>query len=50
MSDDQITNGRRAARALDAINMYARMSSSGGLPESYFFFDFEREPGAERRP
>ena len=44
MSDDQITNGRRAARALDAINMYARMSSSEGLPESYFFFDFEREP------
>jgi hypothetical protein len=44
VSEPQITNGRRAARALDAINTYARMSSSEGLPESYFFFDFERGP------
>ena len=46
MSDDQITNGRRAARALDAISTYTRMSPYEGLPEDYFFFlDSERETG-----
>ena len=47
MSDDQITNGRRAALALDAISTYTRMSPSEGLPEDYFFLDSEREPGQE---
>ena len=46
MSDDQITNGRRAARALDAISTYTRMSPYEGLPEDYFsFLDSERETG-----
>ena len=46
MSDDQITNGRRAALALDAISTYTRMSPYEGLPEDYFFFlDSERETG-----
>ncbi len=46
MSDDQITNGRRAARALDAISTYMRMSPYEGLPEDYFFFlDSEQETG-----
>ena len=46
MSDDQITNGRRAARALDAISTYTRMSPYEGLPEDYFFFlDSEQETG-----
>ena len=45
MSDDQITNGRRAALALDAINTYTRMSPCEGLSEDYFFLDSERETG-----
>ena len=46
MSDDQITNGRRAALALDAISTYTRMSPYEGLPEDYFFFlDSEQETG-----
>ena len=46
MSDDQITSGRRAALALDAISTYTRMSPYEGLPEDYFFFlESEREAG-----
>ena len=52
MSDSQITNGQRAAHALDGINAHAR-SSAGlehGIREEYFFFDDEREaePGADQ--
>ena len=39
MSDGQITNGQRAAHALDGINAHAR-SSAGlehGIREEYFF-------------
>ncbi len=45
MSDNQITNGRRAALALDAISTYTWMSPYAGLPEDYFFLDSEREAG-----
>ena len=45
MSEAQITNGRRAALALDAISTYTRMSPYEGPPEDYFFLDSERETG-----
>jgi len=50
MSDDQLTNGKRAALALDAINVYARSSPWEGSDEDHFFFDFERaaEPGTDQ--
>ena len=48
MSDDQITNGRRAALALDAINTYTRMSPYEGLPEDYLFF-LDSETGDRAR-
>lgn len=44
MSDPEITNERRASTALSAINAYARMSPFESLPDTNFFFDFEREP------
>ncbi len=49
MSDDQLTNGKRAALALDAINVYARSSPWELSDEDHFFFDFERviEPGTD---
>ena len=52
MSDGQITNGQRAAHALDGINAHARSSAQQehGISEEYFFFDVERdaEPGADQ--
>jgi hypothetical protein len=52
MSDGQLTNGQRAAHALDGINAHARSSArqERGVSEEYFFFDFERdtEPGTDR--
>ena len=51
MSEDPpLTNGKRAAMALDAVNLYARASAYEGLPESTFFFDFERDaaPGGDQ--
>lgn len=51
MSDGQITNGQRAAHALDGINAHARSSAQQerGMSEEYFFFDFEpdTEPGTD---
>ena len=44
MSEDPPpTNGKRAALALDAVNVYARASSWEGLSERTFFFDFDRD-------
>jgi len=51
MSDGQITNGQRAAHALDGINAHSRSSARQelGMSEEHFFFDFDRdtEPGAD---
>ena len=50
MSDSQITNGQRAAHALDGINAHAR-SSAGlehGIREEYFFFDTSARPSRAR--
>ena len=49
MNEDQVTSGERAARALDAITVYARSSSWQNSSEDQFFFDFERdvEPAAD---
>jgi hypothetical protein len=49
VSEDQVTNGERAALAMDAITVYARSSSWQSLSEDQFFFDFERgvEPGTD---
>jgi hypothetical protein len=51
MSDGQLTNGQRAAHALDGINAHARSSAQQerGMSEEYFFFDFDRdtEPGTD---
>jgi hypothetical protein len=45
MSEDQITNDRRATAALYAIGTYARISSpSEPVPEGLLSLDFEREP------
>ena len=43
MNEDQVTNGERAALALDAITVYARPSSWQNSDEDQFFFDFERD-------
>jgi hypothetical protein len=52
MSDGQLTNGQRAAHALDGINAHARSSArqEHGMSEEHFFFDFDRdtEPGADQ--
>jgi len=50
MSEDQPTNGKRAALALDAVNLYARFSPMESSPEEVFFFDFERDvlPGGDQ--
>jgi hypothetical protein len=49
MSGEEITNGKQAALALDAINAYARSSPWEGSDEDHFFFDYERQaqPGAD---
>ena len=51
MSDGQITNGQRAAHALDGINAHARSSAQQerGIREEHFFFYFDRdtEPGTD---
>jgi len=51
MSGGQLTNGQRAAHALDGINAHARSSArqEHGMSEEHFFFDFDRdtEPGAD---
>ena len=51
MSDGQLTNGQRAAHALDGINAHARSSAQQepGMSEERFFFDFDRdtEPGTD---
>ena len=51
MSGGQITNGQRAAHALDGINAHARSSArqERGMSEEHFFFDFDRdtEPGTD---
>lgn len=49
MTDEEpLTNGTRAALALDAVNAYA--SPGPGTPELTFFMDFEREalPGGDQ--
>jgi hypothetical protein len=43
MNEDQVTNGERAALALDAVTVYARPSSWQSASEDQFFFDFERD-------
>ena len=50
MSEEPLTNGKRAALALDAVSFYARSSSWEGSSESTFFFDFERNalPGGDQ--
>ena len=52
MSGGQMTNGQRAAHALDGINAHARSSAQQdrGTSEEYFYFDFDRdtEPGTDR--
>ena len=51
MSGGQLTNGQRAAHALDGINAHARSSAQQepGMSEERFFFDFDRdtEPGTD---
>jgi hypothetical protein len=51
MSESQITNGQRAARALDGINAHTWSSEQPerGMSEERFFFDFDRdtEPGTD---
>lgn len=43
MSDDHLTNGKRAALALDAIKAYSRSRPEDVPDEEQFFFDYERE-------
>jgi hypothetical protein len=45
MSDDYLTNGKRAALALDAINAYSRPRPEEGPGEDHFS-DYEREADA----
>ena len=49
MSEDEFTNGKRAALALDAINHYARSLPKEGSSEERFFFNEESDagPGAQ---
>jgi hypothetical protein len=42
MCDDHLTNGKRAALALDAINAYSRSRPEQG-PDEDHFFEYERE-------
>jgi hypothetical protein len=42
MSQDHLTNGKRAALALDAINAYSRLRTEECTDEDHFF-DYERE-------
>jgi hypothetical protein len=50
MSEDPPTNGKRAAVAMDAVNLYARFSPDETSPEEIFFFDHERDvlPGGDQ--
>jgi hypothetical protein len=43
MNDGQLTNGQRAANALDGINAHARSSArqEHGMSGEHFFFGFE---------
>jgi hypothetical protein len=43
MSDDHLTNGKRAALALDAINAYSRSRPEDVPDDEQFFFGNERE-------
>jgi hypothetical protein len=49
-TEERLTNGTRAARALDAVNAYASASPGRGTPELTFFLDFERDalPGGDQ--
>ena len=49
-AEERLTNGKRAALALDAVNAYASASPGRGTPEVTFFMDFEREalPGGDQ--
>jgi hypothetical protein len=48
--DDHLTNGRRAALALDAINAYAQSGPEEGPDEDHFFFGYEggADPGVDQ--